>query len=102
MEKVDGFEVFQDRRGAWRWRLRAATGAVVGAASEGYAHRADCERNMRRGPVPTDKWDFYVDRRGLHRWRRHAANGRVVGAASRGFAIRAEAEANARLQGFAG
>ncbi len=96
----DLFEVFQDRRGAYRWRRFDAAGNVVGAASEGYASREDCEANMRRGPVPSDKWDFYIDKRGAHRWRRYARNGRVVGAASRGFPTRAEAEANARRQGF--
>jgi len=100
VDETDRFEVYQDRRGAWRWRLLDAAGAVVGASSEGYARRMDCEGNMRRGPNPTDRWDFYLDRRGRHRWRRYALNGRVVGAASRGFPTRAEAEDNARRQGF--
>ena len=98
--ETDRLEVFQDRRGAWRWRRIDASGAVVGASSEGYASRGDCEANMNRGHVPTDKWEFYKDRRGLMRWRRMARNGRVIGAASRGFATRAEAEANAARQGF--
>ncbi len=76
------------------------SGALVGAASEGFASRADCEANMHRGPVPTDKWDFYIDKRGTHRWRRYARNGRVVGSASRGFPTREEAMANARRQGY--
>ena len=99
---TDRLEVFQDRRGGWRWRRVATDGAVVGAASEGYASREDCERNAQRGPNPGDKWDFYIDKRGHHRWRRYAATGRVVGAASRGFSSRAEAETNARLQGYEG
>jgi len=98
----DGFEIFRDRRGHYRWRRVDAAGEVVGAASEGYASRADCEANMSRGPVPTDKWDFYKDRRGSYRWRRYALNGRVVAAASRGFPSMQEAEANARRQGFNG
>lgn len=96
----DGFTVFQDKRGHYRWRMHDGAGRIVGASSEGYVKRADCEKNMRRGPVSTDKWDFYKDRRGLFRWRRAALNGTMVGAASRGFATRSEAEANARLQGY--
>jgi uncharacterized protein YegP (UPF0339 family) len=98
----DRLEVFQDRRGHWRWRRHDETGEVVGAASEGYASREDCERNMTRGPCPSDKWDFYIDRRGRHRWRRYAMNGRVIGAASRGFPTRKDAEDNARRQGYEG
>lgn len=100
--ETDRLEIFQDKRGAWRWRRYTADGEVVGAASEGYADKADCERNMTRGVCPTDRWDFYIDRRGKHRWRRYAMNGRVIGAASRGFATRAEATDNARRQGYDG
>ncbi len=98
----DRFEVFQDKRGAYRWRRLDPSGEGVGAASEGYGARADCEANMARGPVKTDKWDFYIDKRGAHRWRRYAMNGRVVGAASRGFPSREAAAENARRQGFEG
>lgn len=101
MAGTDRFEVFQDKRGHYRWRLLDEAGAVVGAASEGYVSRADCEANMTRGANSADKWDFYIDKRGAHRWRRYARNGAVVGAASRGFPTRAEAEANARRQGYA-
>ncbi|MEM1346432.1 MAG: hypothetical protein AAGI34_17860 [Pseudomonadota bacterium] len=101
MSDTDRFDVFQDKRGRWRWR-RFNGSEVVGASTEGYAARAECEANMNRGPNPTDKWDFYIDRRGLYRWRRLALNGRLIGAASRGFDGRAAAEANARRQGFEG
>lgn len=100
--ETDRLEVYQDRRGAYRWRLFDAAGQVVGASSEGYASRADCESNASRGPNPTDRWEFYIDRRGLFRWRRMARNGVVVGSASRGFPDRTQAEANARRQGYAG
>ncbi|MGF1500693.1 MAG: hypothetical protein ACFBSD_02665 [Paracoccaceae bacterium] len=96
----DRFEVFQDKRGAYRWRRLDQAGDVVGASSEGFGDRAACEANMTRGADPQDRWDFYIDKRGRYRWRRYAADGRVVGAASRGFASRIEAEANAARQGF--
>lgn len=35
------------RANRWRWRLVAANGRVVAASSEGYANRADAERNAR-------------------------------------------------------
>ncbi|MGF1554230.1 MAG: hypothetical protein ACFBWO_17260 [Paracoccaceae bacterium] len=96
----DRFEVYQDRRGDWRWRRLDEAGVLVGAACEGYSSRADAESNMRRGYVPLDRWEFYKDKRGLIRWRRMAANGKIVGAATEGFATRADAEANAARQGW--
>lgn len=101
-DDADGFTLFQDKRGHFRWRLRDSCGTVIGASSEGYVNRADCENNMRRGAVATDKWDFYKDKRGRFRWRRAALNGTIVGASSRGFMNREEAEANARRLGYDG
>lgn len=95
-------EVYKDKRGEWRWRILDGDGQVIGAASEGYNARADAEKNMNRGAVPTDKWEFYQDKRGAWRWRRFAQNGQQVGRACRGFASRAEAEANARRLGYTG
>lgn len=99
--ETDKFETYQDKRGEWRWRRRAPNGKIVGAASEGYASKADCEANMSRGPNPKDKWDFYEDKRGEWRWRRRAMNGNIIGAACEGYKARADAEANAARQGWA-
>ena len=96
----DKFEVYQDKRGEWRWRRKAVNGAIVGAASEGYTSKADCEANMNRGPNPKDKWEFYEDKRGEWRWRRKAVNGAIVGASSEGYKARRDAEANAERQGY--
>lgn len=100
--ETDSFEVYQDRRGEWRWRRKASNGKIVGAACEGYASREDCEANMTRGAVPTDKWEIYKDKRGEYRWRRMAENGKVVGAATEGYSKREYAVANAQRQGYDG
>jgi uncharacterized protein YegP (UPF0339 family) len=39
-----GYEVFKDKDGKWRWRLKAANGEIV-AQSEAY----DSEWNAKRG-----------------------------------------------------
>lgn len=98
----DSFEVYQDKRGEWRWRRKASNGAVVGASCEGYKARADAEANMNRGAVAADKWEVYQDKRGEWRWRRRASNGKIVGAASEGYKVRADAEANAARSGMSG
>jgi uncharacterized protein YegP (UPF0339 family) len=98
----DKFEVYQDKRGEWRWRRKATNGQIVGAASEGYKSKSDCEANMNRGPKDSDKWEFYADKRGEHRWRRKASNGQIVGASSEGYKAKGDAEANAARQGYKG
>lgn len=95
-------EIYQDKRGEWRWRMKDPEGAVVGAACEGYKAKADCEKNASRGKNARDKWEFYEDKAGNWRWRRMASNGKIVGAAPSGFKSRGDAEANAQRQGYAG
>lgn len=41
------FEVYEDRRGEWRWRLRAGNRKIVADSAEGY----DSESNVRRAVV---------------------------------------------------
>jgi len=96
----DTFEVYQDKRDEYRWRRKAPNGQIVGAASEGYKKKVDCEANMKRGPKDSDKWEFYKDKRGEHRWRRKASNGQIIGAASEGYTKKADAVANAERQGY--
>lgn len=96
----DSFEVYEDRRGHWRWRQRDADGNLVGASTEGYRSKADCEANMKRGAKSGDKWEFYTDKRGQHRWRQMASNGKVVGASPSGLPTLEAAEASAARRGW--
>lgn len=41
------FEVFEDRAGEWRWRLRAPNGHVIADSGEGYASKQGAERGIR-------------------------------------------------------
>ena len=36
------FEMYQDRRGEWRWRFRSTNGRILAGSSEGYINKADC------------------------------------------------------------
>ena len=36
------YEIYQDKRGEWRWRLKAANGKILAVSSEGYRHWIDC------------------------------------------------------------
>ncbi len=94
-------EYYQDRKGEWRWRKRGGNGRIIGASSEGYVARKDCEANACRDSSK-DKWEFYADKRGEHRWRTFASNGRQVGRASEGFRTKRACQNNARLNGWSG
>ena len=36
------YEIYQDKRGEWRWRLKAANGKILAMSSEGYWNKRDC------------------------------------------------------------
>ena len=36
------FQVFEDKRGEWRWRLRANNNEIVATSGEGYVRKASC------------------------------------------------------------
>ena len=43
-EKHDA-EVYQDKKGEWRWRFRRdGKGRIIAVASEGYHNRKDCKK----------------------------------------------------------
>ena len=44
----DTWEFYRDAAGLWRWRRTAPNGRIVGAATEGYQNRSDCESNAQR------------------------------------------------------
>jgi len=104
----DKWEMYEDKRGEYRWRRRATNGNIVGAATEGYTKRADCKANAERhgmngnpkGHGSSDKWEMYQDKRGEHRWRRKATNGNIVGSSSEGYSSKAACKANAERNGM--
>ena len=105
----DKWEVYQDNRSEWRWRRTASNGNIVGASTEGYTDKQDCEANARRNGWggcgqggADDSWDFYQDNRDEWRWRRTASNGHIVGASSEGYTAKADCEANARRHCWSG
>ncbi|MDX2104302.1 MAG: DUF1508 domain-containing protein [Alphaproteobacteria bacterium] len=38
--------MYKDARGEWRWSYEAGNGRTIAVSSEGYVHRADCERSI--------------------------------------------------------
>jgi uncharacterized protein YegP (UPF0339 family) len=44
----DKWDFYKDSNGKWRWRRTAPNGNITGAATQGYANKADCVANARR------------------------------------------------------
>jgi uncharacterized protein YegP (UPF0339 family) len=45
---ADKVNVYKGRDSLWRWKRIAPNGKIVGASTEGYTNKADCERNAQR------------------------------------------------------
>ncbi len=93
-------EIYKDKKGEFRWRRTASNKEIVGASSEGYKARKDCEANANRNTA-NDRWEFYKDKRGGNRWRCFStANKKQVGKATEAFSSPANCKNNARMNGY--
>ena len=90
------FEIYQDTAKEYRWRLKAANGAVLATSGQGYKAKADCQKGVERikEQAGSDKVSFevYEDKSKEYRWRLKAANGQIVGASSEGYKAKAVCE----------
>jgi uncharacterized protein YegP (UPF0339 family) len=43
---VTKFQIYQDRKGEYRWRLRARNGEVIADSNEGYSSKANCKHGI--------------------------------------------------------
>jgi len=40
------FEIYKDKAGEYRWRLKATNGKIVADSGEGYVAKTDCEHGI--------------------------------------------------------
>ena len=40
------FEMYQDKAGEWRWRLRSSNGNQIASSGEGYSDKAGCKNGI--------------------------------------------------------
>ncbi|HJZ56702.1 MAG TPA: DUF1508 domain-containing protein [Gemmataceae bacterium] len=90
------FELFKDKAGEFRWRLKAANGAILATPGQGYKAEADAKNGIeivkRSGTDDKLKYELYEDDKKEHRWRLKAANGQIVAVSSEGYKAKADAE----------
>lgn len=44
--KSSVFEIYKDKKGEYRWRLKASNGKIVADSAESYKRKRDCERGI--------------------------------------------------------
>ena len=90
------FEVYKDKAGEFRWRLKAASGSTLATGGQGYKAKTDAENGVelvkKSGTDDKLKYEFFEDAKKEHRWRLKAANGQVVASSSAGYKAKADAE----------
>jgi len=89
------FEVYQDASKEFRWRLKAANGAILATSGQGYKAKTDCKNGVDR--IKQDaadklKFEVYEDAKKEYRWRLKASNGQVIGASSEGYKAKGDCE----------
>jgi uncharacterized protein YegP (UPF0339 family) len=43
---VTKFQLYKDRKGDYRWRLRARNGEIIADSNEGYSSKASCKHGI--------------------------------------------------------
>jgi len=115
------FEVFADRGGKWRWRLRHRNGNIIADSSQGYSTRQKAEQGLASvrknapgaeaireevevepeeepadAPYPPGDsqgtFEVYEDNAGEYRWRLVHRNGNIVADGGEGYADREAVE----------
>ena len=95
------FELYEDRGGDYRWRLRHRNGNIIGDSGEGYASKSGAEDAIERvrGYAPDANvleignaaFEIYDDAGGEWRWRLRHRNGNIVADSGGGYASRSNA-----------
>ena len=94
-------EIYEDRGGNWRWRLRHDNGNVIADGGEGYSSRRALEAAVDRltGRVADADtlehdpaaFEIYRDNADEWRWRLRHRNGRILADGGEGYASRSNA-----------
>ena len=75
------FEVYQDAKNEYRFRLKAGNGQKI-LASEGYSAKAGCMNgieSVRTNSQNDDRYDRKTSSNGKHYFNLKASNGQVIG-----------------------
>ena len=96
------FEVYEDARGKYRWRLRHTNGNIIADSGQGYADESGAEQAVDRvrnyapdAPhldIGTAAFEIYEDAGEEWRWRLRSRNGNTLADSGEGYGSRRRAE----------
>jgi uncharacterized protein YegP (UPF0339 family) len=88
------FEIYKDKAGEYRWRLKTADGDILAVPEDAYKNLSGAKQAVEsiQKNVAKLKVEYTVDKGKKHRWEFKASNGRVMARASGGYKTKAEAE----------
>lgn len=90
------FEIYEDKGGDTRWRLKSANGKILATSGQGYKAKGDCKKAVENIKANADgklKFEIYEDTSKESRWRLKATNGQTVASSSEGYKKKADCEA---------
>lgn len=95
------FEVYEDRAGDYRWRLRGGNDQIMADSGEGYASKSGAEEGVERVTQYAPKADVldmgravfevFEDKAGEFRWRLRHRNGNILADSGQGYSERSGA-----------
>jgi uncharacterized protein YegP (UPF0339 family) len=88
------FEIYKDKAGEFRWRLKTADGDILAVPEDAYKSEASAKKAVEsiQKNAAKLKVEFSVDKGKKHRFDLKASNGRVMARASGGYDTKKEAE----------
>ncbi len=93
-DKKATFEVYKDKGGEFRWRLRAGNGKILAVPEDAYKTLAAAKEAVENVKTNAGTWkvEYTMDKGKKHRWDMKARNGRVMARSSEGYESKAAAE----------
>jgi len=88
------FEVYKDKAGEYRWRLKAANSKIIAIPEDAYKTHGGAKSAIQslQNNIAKYKVEYYQDKGKQHRWRLKATNGSVMARASEGYKTKEGAE----------
>lgn len=86
------FHLYRDKKGEYRWRLRARNRKIIADSGEGYRHKQSCEHGIELLRAWDGEVEIFQDSGGGHRWRIRASNGEIFGDSGEAYASRSNVQ----------
>jgi uncharacterized protein YegP (UPF0339 family) len=91
-QAVGTFQLYRDKKGEYRWRLRSRNSKIIADSGEGYAQKRSCEHGIELLRAWDGQVEIYQDSGGGHRWRIRASNGEIFGDSGEAYANRSNVQ----------